>query len=342
MTSDAGENERTTRRASAHSGPMENLVWGRTKRSWAPLVLVATGVVSYACGEADPADADGLGASGGSIEVIPASGGSGGGSGGAPVVNLPPFDGCSLEGQGTVPQAPLLLVDDFDDGDAAVLGNGFHSSWWYYDDATGGTQTPAVDDSGAGWLPELGGLQPGGYAMHVVGGGFTEWGSGEALSPAYDEGAGQECLFDASAYDGITFWLKGEIDGSASSATDQDVGVLKVGFAEADVIPIRLGGNCDEAAGKCYDWHKVRIAPTECWVRYSFSFDQFAQDGWGTDAGEFNLESFVNFSFEIAQGHTFDYWLDELAFFSGDPPEDDEICEDGMGGGGGVGGAGGP
>jgi hypothetical protein len=327
--------------------PMKKLLWGGpwTNRSW-PLLLALAGVGSYACGATTPPPADGLGASGGSIEVLPpasgGSGGSGGGSGGAPVVSLPPFDSCSLEGQGTVPASGPLMVDDFDDGDATLLGNGLHGNWYGFDDATGGTQTPSWDAPGGQWLPELGGIEPGGYAMHVVGGGFTYWGSGEGMSPIWDEGANQECLFDASAFDGITFWLKGEIDGSESSAADQDVGVLKFGFVEADVVPMRLGGNCDEAAGECYDWHKVRITPSECWVRYSFTFDQFEQSGWGIDGGEFDLDHLVNINFEVSQGNTFDYWMDELEFFSGDPPEDDELCEDGMGGGGGVGGAGGP
>lgn len=323
---------------------MENLVVGARwmKRSLA-LALLGTGLGSYACGGTEPTDVDGLGGSGGGIEVVPpATGGTDTGTGGSPVENLPPFESCTLEGQGTQPGSASLLVDDFEDGDAVVLGNGFHGNWFDFDDDTAGTQTPSWDAAGGQWLPEQGGTQAGGYAMHVVGGGYSYWGSGQGVTPLYDESARKECLFDASAYDGITFWIKGEIDGSESSAVEEDRGVLKFGFVEAEVIPIRLGGGCDEAAGKCYDWHKVRITPSACWVRHSYTFDEFEQDGWGIDKGEFNLDELINFSLEVAQGNTFDYWVDELAFFSGDPPEDEEICDDGMGGGGGVGGAGGP
>jgi hypothetical protein len=328
---------------------MENLASNRRVRmqTWGLLVLVSAALGSYACGQAEvPPDDDGLGGSGGGIVVVQPSGGTGGtggsgGSGGTPVV-LPPFEACALPDQGTLPSVGTdLLIDDFDDGDEAVLGNGLHGNWYDYDDDTTGTLAPSWDDEG-GWKPVAGGIEADGYALHAAGSGFIEWGSGQGISPIWDEGKSQECLFDASQFDGVSFWIKGAIEDSTGSAVDADSGVLKFGFVEADVIPVELGGDCTGEMGDCYDWHKVRITPTECWQHLSYTWDEFEQDGWGMDGGDFDLAELVNVNFEIAQGHTFDYWVDELEFFSGDPPEADEICDDGVGGGGGAGGAGGP
>lgn len=326
---------------------MENLAFGMrvSKGTWALIVLVLGGTTSYACGPGpEPEDSDGLGGQGGSgIIVMPPTGGTGSGgtgSGGMPAGDKPPFVTCELPGQGTTPAGSMVL-DDFDDGDAVMLGNGLHGNWYQFHDDTGGTHSPSWDDPN-GWLPALGGIEEGGYALHVVGGGFTYWGSGEGMSPIWNDELDQECLFDASGFDGVTFWIKGEIDGSLSGAVLEDRGVLKVGFTEADILPVDVGGRCSGENGDCYDWHKVRITPTACWRKHSILFDQLEQDGWGMDGEEFDLAEMVNFNLEIAQGNTYDYWIDEVEFFSGTPPQADEICEDGMGGAGGVGGAGQP
>jgi len=318
---------------------MENLAFGVrfSRRTWAPLTFGLAGLAAYACGgAAEMEDADGLGGMGGSgIIVMPPSGGSENGTGGAPVVEKPPFETCTLAGQGTTPSGSMV-IDDFDDGDYELLGNGLHGTWYQFDDATDGTQSPSWDDAG-GWLPELGGLTDDGYALHVVGGGFTYWGSGQGMAPIWDEAIMQECLFDASGFDGLTFWIKGEIDGSESAAPEMDRGVVKVGFVEADIIPVEVGGRCTGESGDCYNWHKLRITPTACWRRLTIAFEDFQQDeGWGMDGGELNLDEVVNFNFEIAQGNTFDYWVDDIEFFSGEPPMFEEICDNGMGGAGGA------
>lgn len=313
------------------------------RRAWLLLVLSVSSLVSYACGGEDEMDdADGIGGmGGGGIVVKPPTGGtSSDGSGGSTANNKPAFASCSLPGQGTPPTGSMIL-DDFDDGDAVVLGDGRHGNWYEYDDETeGGSHTPTWDDEPDGWLPEAGGIEEGGYALHTSGGGFTLWGSGQGLAPVWDDDKKQECLFDASGFDGVTFWIKGEIDGSESSAIEEDRGVLKVGFTEPDILPLEVGGRCDPDEGSCYDWHKARISLSACWQKVSIPFDQMEQDGWGLDGGELNTDEIVNLNLEIAQGNTFDYWLDQVEFFSGEPPEADEICDEGLGGAGGMGGGG--
>lgn len=339
-------NERTTLLVRIRPGRMETLAFrprlgGKTLL---PLVLALSGLSSYACdGGEEPGDADGIGGQDGSdIIVMPPSGGStssgGTGSGGTATDDKPPFEACSLPGQGTTPEDALLL-DDFEDGDAQILGNGLHGNWYAYDDMTDGSQTPSWDES-TGWLPEVGGIDEDGFALHAVGSGYTEWGSGQGMSFIWDASKSQECLFDATNFDGVSFWIKGEVDGSESAAIEADRGVIKLGFQEVDVVPQALGGECDEDEGSCYDWHKVRITPTECWQRISIPFEDFAQDDWGVDGGELDLDKILNFNLEIAQGHSYDYWLDDLELWSGEQPEAEEICDDGIGGAGGEGGGG--
>lgn len=299
-----------------------------------PLVLALSGLTSYACdGGEEPGDADGIGGQDGTdIIVTPPSGGSGSGggsnTGGTKGDNKPPFEVCDI-GQGDVPDE-LLLIDDFNDGDGLFAGDGVSGTWYEYEDMTDGSQTPSWE--------EPGGIDEDGLALHVVGGGYSAWGSGNGLAFIYDPGRSQECLFDASNFDGVSFWIKGEVVDEESSAPEQDRGVIKVGFQEADVMPLEVGGRCDPLEGSCYDWHKTRISPTECWRRVSVAFADLEQDGWGLDGGELNLDELLNFNLEIAQGHTYDYWLDDVELWSGEPPAAEEVCENGVGGAGGEGG----
>jgi len=47
----------------------------------------------------------------------------------------------------------------------------------------------------------------------------------------------------------------------------------------------------------------------------------------------------LNLHFQIAQGHAYDIWIDEISFFVGEKPEEEELCDLGAGGAGGAGGA---
>lgn len=250
------------------------------------------------------------------------------------------FDYCMIDGEKSEGDPGVrLLIDDFDDGDPYVTGNGMEGTWYGYGDP-GGSQTPTWDNGE--WASEAGGLDAEGYALHASGGGYDEWGSGQGLSPAWSEERDQSCLYDASAYDGVTFWMRGKItDVERLVAGTQDAGVLRFGAADPDIVPVEEGGNCTGDAGPCWDWHKTRIELGTCWRRYSFRFDELEQDGWGADAGDFKPDQLVNFNFEIAQGQDYDFWLDEFSFFVGDTPPEEERCLPDMGGLGGAGGAGG-
>jgi hypothetical protein len=322
----------------------------------AGIVLASFAFLANACGEESVSDdglgggrpefiVDGAGGTGGTSQGSGGQGsgqsqGSGGGTGGT-VVSAAALDYCTIDGMPSKGDpAVSLLIDDFDDGDPFVSGNGMAGNWYGYGDP-GGAQTPTWD--GGEWSSEVGGLKKDGYALHAVGGGYDEWGSGQGFSPAWSEARDQNCLYDASLYDGISFWIRGEIideDHLVSGTIDDSV--LRFGVVEPDVVPVEEGGNCTGNAGACWDWHKTRIELDECFRRHSFRFDELEQDGWGADAEELDMDRMINFNFEIAQGHRYDFWLDEVTFFVGEAPPEEEICDLGMGGAGGAGGAANP
>lgn len=237
---------------------------------------------------------------------------------------VPLLKHCEIDG---LPSAARLdgswLLDDFDDGDDAIFGNGLQGYWYSFGDGSTGQQTPDP------WASSAGGLPVGAYGLHVVGGGFTAWGSIQAVTFA-THGVDRDCLFDASVYDGFSFWLKGTIaanpenlDGIAA----QDVGVLKVQLHELRTVPIEAGGTCDELIGECWNSYRYRAEPTACWKQHFVRFTDLVQDEWGQEFGELDTSQLYQFALEVTRYHNFDYWIDGIEFFAGEPQSTQEICD---------------
>lgn len=301
--------------------------------------------LSFACEKSDSQEPNGqppagLGGGDGDFIVEPGDGdgdGDGRGDGDGDGDDIPPTIAlCTFDGVETVGDpAGSLLIDDFDDGDAWVTGNGRHGRWFDYDDGTS-TQTPRTTDP-EGWLPQPGGLSADGYALHAVGGGYTGWGSGQVVSPAWDEEAEFNCLYDASAFDGISFWIRGSVMDETGDVATSAQNTVRFGIGSLDIFPLDAGGACTGETGQCWDWHKMRVTPTDCWRRHSFRFDELTQEGWGAPVGELDPSQMIDINFEVAHGQSYDFWIDELSFFVGQTPPEEEICDGGMGGAGGSG-----
>jgi hypothetical protein len=214
------------------------------------------------------------------------------------------------------------MIDDFESGDAEIIGDGRTSYWVSYGDESAGTIVPSPSVS---WLPDVPGRADSGYALHTSGGDFTVWGSGNAFDFSWNDDGG--CIYDASIYDGITFWARGEVTTVDSSSLDsKDVDSIKVQLMELDILPTAEGGRCDGEHGQCYDSHRTRIQVGSCWQRYSIAFADLAQDGWGQSGGELNLDQLVGLAFEVPKYTDFDFWIDDLAFYAGDKPSYEEDC----------------
>lgn len=230
------------------------------------------------------------------------SGGGSGGQGGAP--NLPEtLQVCNMGGAASIGDSnELLMIDAFDDDDALFSGNGLDGGWYAYGDGTDG-----VLETSEGLVPVEGGVNGG--AFRVQAGGFSAWGS--VFGAYFSEG----CLFDGSAYDGLTFYARGHVTGAPSG----EVTVRLVGLED---MPPEVGGTCE---GDCWNSHHVDIEVDQCWKRYSFRFDEFLRDG-STESDLITAELYL-IDFAIGMADSSDIKIDELAFFRGETPGPDEICD---------------
>jgi len=223
-----------------------------------------------------------------------------------------------------------LLIDNFDDAENSFEGNGLNGSWYgYNDESVSGVQIP----TGSEIRSEPGGPGGTGYALHVQGEGFSDWGSG-FVGQFAATASGQACLFDASAYSGVSFWVKGSVE--ADPAVDgerYDPDLLRLLVIEKDVVPRAEGGDCDADEGACWDSHRIKFPVDPCWRLHAVTFDELLPDGYGFDGGQLDLNELYNVNFEIGRGNRYDLWIDEVSFFVGTPPTAEPICDVGGEGG---------
>ncbi len=220
------------------------------------------------------------------------------------------------------------LLDDFEDGDGSFAANGRAGTWYTYGDDYG-----TLFPGGGSSLVTGPGRAGSAYALHAGGLDFTEWGSG--MGTALAEASGGQCLHDLSVYSGITFWARGEVrTDHPENVVERDVAAVKLLLTEADVTPAEDGGGCDGNSGGCWDSHKIRFQPGQCWERFSFDFSEFEQDGWGMDGGELDVDQVYNLGFEVSAYNDWELWVDDIGFYSGDKPQIEEDCDVGDGYGG--------
>ncbi|MCA9680934.1 MAG: hypothetical protein KC457_01965 [Myxococcales bacterium] len=185
------------------------------------------------------------------------------------------------------------MIDDFEDGDGAILPSGGRQGYWYVfnDGSAGGTQTPPANAV----LPEAGGANGTGKAMHTSGSGFSEWGAG--IGTDVNGEGGIKMTWDASQYSGIVLMARG---------SGQVRAVLQI---EATVPP-EEGGTC---AANC-DPHGKILVLSDSWQQFTIPFNQLTQEGWGTPAS-WDASTLVGIQFKVAANANFDFRVDEIGFY---------------------------
>lgn len=181
------------------------------------------------------------------------------------------------------------LIDDFEDGDEYLVDREGRSGLWYsYQEHDGDHQISFSQLS----APRLGSSG----AIHTSGSDHGEWaGIGVVLSG---------CVYDASRYVGVHFWIRG------SSAP------INVALTTPGVLPVSSGGTCTkEAEGLCYDAYRSLISISEQWREVFVPFSTFEQLGYGPDAGPLDLTRIESIQFQSDSG-AFDFWLDDLSFYT--------------------------
>ena len=241
-----------------------------------------------AAGETSDAGAGGTAGAGGAAHAGGEAGSGGtsaGGSGGSAGV-----------GGGGNDVTVVDLIDDFESGDGSIPEtDGRIGAWYAYNDETpGATQSPAPGET---FIPESEGRSGSGVAAHTTGGEFKTWGAGIGVD-FYNDGLVRGS-YDASAYQGITFWARGSVP-------------IDLKFASTTTTPVDQGGSC--VAVKCDDHHGSTISLSGSWAQYSFSFAELKQQGWGAPA-EFDEKEVISLHFEVEQDTAFDFWLDDVGFY---------------------------
>ena len=194
------------------------------------------------------------------------------------------------------PPEELWVIDDLEDGDGWIVEHdGRVGEWFIFNDGTG-TQTPA-----GAFAPSTPGRESN-YAVRTTGSGFSGWGAGVGL-PLNDDGTTRDS-FDASDYEGITFWARAESAVTArfnvfDGNTDQD------------------GGVCST----CFDHFGADVQLTTSWQQFTFAWDELEQDGWGNpQSGAIDPSQLYGLAFQFGPGVSFDLWIDDVAFLPVAPP----------------------
>jgi hypothetical protein len=214
------------------------------------------------------------------------------------------------------PCSDPLMIDDMEDGDEAICvrdgPNGRHGPWVTVGDGSSmstlvpaqGFLAPTPIEGGRGTSSH--------YAAHFAGSGFTDWGALMGFTLNNDQGLFSS-TYKASAYGGITFWMKSNV-------------AVSVGFRVPATSPVEKGGTCKDSASEfnCNNNFQFRLsAPPDpnVWAEYHVPFAASVQGTRGHPRNQefgdatWNADLLVGVEFGVGPGKAFDVWIDDVAFY---------------------------
>lgn len=196
--------------------------------------------------------AGGLGAGG----SMPGGGTSSvGGTGGAPIVCQPGQNRC--ECHTSVGLAVNQGVDSFEDGTLFIQQIDERNGEWFA--LPNGKAPKMVVEATTGSAP--GSTK----ALHMV---------GNALMPDWPTyGVPLGICYDASVFDGISFWIKGNSSGKNDT--------IKVSLPTPPTTEKQSGGSCPNGDAGCYNHFAALITLAPTWTHYALKWSQFTQANWG-------------------------------------------------------------
>jgi hypothetical protein len=196
--------------------------------------------------------------------------------------------------------ADLELLDHMEDGDGAIeLIAQRGGVWFSFNDETEGSQLPQSDDETfvmSELVPPRSGSH---YAARSHGGGFSVWGAGIGFE-LYNQKA-----YDLSRYAGITFWARRAPDTASA-----------LRFAVTDAATTPRGGQCREYVdySTCSDHFGVDLSLGTAFRRYSFSWQELTQEGWGEPHPDsIDTSRVYGVRFQTDPIEEFDFWIDDIA-----------------------------
>lgn len=231
---------------------------------------------------------------GGALGIAGDTAGGTGGTAGSPAAG-----GTGGTG-GSGPNLTYELIDDLEDNDARILqNNGRQGPWHIFNDqGNGGNQQP----SNSNFLPEKGGANGTMYAVHTTGEGFGFAGVGFDLNNAETTPESSKSQpFDASGWDGIAFWAKG----TAS---------LRVEIPTRNFVPQDRGGSCSNDCWNVYGADLPGGLDAD-WREYRVPFSSLKRESGSTEPA-FARDQLMSVSFRHNGNARFDFWIDEVRFYS--------------------------
>lgn len=243
----------------------------------------------------------GTGATGGTTE----SGGTGAATAGGTVAeagssDIVPADG-GAGGMPSVTDPDPGLLDDFEDGDPAIVEHEGRSGSWYISNDGRGIQTPM-----AGSLVEPSPLEPArtgsSSGAHTFGGPFFSC-CAYIAAPLAQQGA-MHTAYDLSRYTGIRLWVRSGTSMPAPMAKKVRLNLPTPGTTE--------GGSCTI----CGDHFGVDVALTTKWVQVEVPFATLKQLGTGRPRlTSLDLRHVTEVQLSFVANTTFDLWLDDVEFY---------------------------
>lgn len=193
------------------------------------------------------------------------------------------------------PRAMKSLVDDMEMNVSTILATeGRAGSWYAFNDGQGGSQLPAPNGP---FLPEQAsdGFPGSMRARHTHGSGFQQYaGFGFDLNNP----SGKRQVYDASAYEGVVLWVRGNVN-------------VRVLFATRATAPIDQGGDC---AASCNDSFGFELQASPQWEQRTVPFNTLTQLS-PVIGGTFDAKQVLGIAFAVPKGSEFDVWVDEIGFY---------------------------
>jgi hypothetical protein len=199
------------------------------------------------------------------------------------------------------------LIDDMEDGNQNIHFHEMRNGAWYTAAGKDATADPAPMK--AFTMAEIVGT-PGvagsTLALHFKGSGGSEWGAMAAFD--FHAAATPKVVYDASAYKGITFWVKAE---AASKI------VVRVPIKNTSVA---AEGACVAMTNGCENHYSAPLNLTTAWKQVTLLWAAFTQDpAWGFQTA-FAPTELVSVQFLIlsavapATPPSADFWIDDVSF----------------------------
>jgi hypothetical protein len=191
--------------------------------------------------------------------------------------------------------------------DGVSVANPRAGTWFVFDDGTdGGMLTPAPAPAGS--AAQIIATIPGGrgasaHAAHVVGNsGFTNYGAGMGFNLNVD--AGSPHVYDATAYQGFTFWARAAGDASST--------VVLFNVLDRNTAMPPSGGICD--GGACNGSFGSTLVLTDAWQLFTVHYTDLRRPVWAiSDGSPFDPSNMIGCQFQV-EGQAFDLWVDDIYF----------------------------